>query len=229
MRLSLRKAAYSSMVPPISAGNPGSVYTNCETASVVLHLMQRRGRPIGGFRSPVSERMEDTSETPNLPRWLSEPAEKVPLAGATIRHRQLLERKGLAVIFSKTGPTSPDRAESGIAIADRNQSLNDCEDHRRRNPKQERSVCRLDRSQHPPFGAHHDVSIAERRVIHGGMVKCRSKVPKLSAHHEKDRPQVDLDHVRITACSIPGTVTSMPNSGLPVTTECVSTRCATCR
>jgi hypothetical protein len=32
VRLSLRKAACSSMAPPSSTGNPGSVYTNCETA-----------------------------------------------------------------------------------------------------------------------------------------------------------------------------------------------------
>jgi hypothetical protein len=32
VRLSSRKAACSSMAPPSSTGNPGSVYTNCETA-----------------------------------------------------------------------------------------------------------------------------------------------------------------------------------------------------
>ncbi len=32
VRLSLRKAAYSSVALPSSTGNPGSVYTNCETA-----------------------------------------------------------------------------------------------------------------------------------------------------------------------------------------------------
>src|ERR1700684_4585176 len=29
--------------PPDSTGSPGSVYTNCETASVALHLLSRRG------------------------------------------------------------------------------------------------------------------------------------------------------------------------------------------
>jgi hypothetical protein len=32
VRLSSRKAACSSMAPPSSTGNPGSVYINCETA-----------------------------------------------------------------------------------------------------------------------------------------------------------------------------------------------------
>ena len=32
VRLSLRKAACRSMAPPSFTGNPGSVYTNCETA-----------------------------------------------------------------------------------------------------------------------------------------------------------------------------------------------------
>src|SRR5580658_6038975 len=32
VRLSLRKAACSLMAPPSSTGNPGLVYTNCETA-----------------------------------------------------------------------------------------------------------------------------------------------------------------------------------------------------
>jgi hypothetical protein len=32
VRLSSRKAACSLMAPPSSTGNPGSVYTNCETA-----------------------------------------------------------------------------------------------------------------------------------------------------------------------------------------------------
>ena len=32
VRLSSRKAACSSMAPPTSTGNPGSIYTNCETA-----------------------------------------------------------------------------------------------------------------------------------------------------------------------------------------------------
>ena len=58
VRLSSRKAACSSMAPPSSTGNPGSVYTNCETASVPLHLMQGRGRrPIGGLSFPVPKRM----------------------------------------------------------------------------------------------------------------------------------------------------------------------------
>jgi hypothetical protein len=43
VRLSSRKGACSSMAPPRSTGNPGSVYTNCETASVALHLLSRRG------------------------------------------------------------------------------------------------------------------------------------------------------------------------------------------
>ena len=34
VRLSSRKVACSSAVPPTSTGNPGSVYTNCETARV---------------------------------------------------------------------------------------------------------------------------------------------------------------------------------------------------
>jgi hypothetical protein len=38
VRLSLRKAACSSMAPPSSTGNPGSVYTNCETALAVVEL-----------------------------------------------------------------------------------------------------------------------------------------------------------------------------------------------
>jgi hypothetical protein len=37
VRLSLRKAASSSMAPTSSTGNPGSVYTNCETA-LARHL-----------------------------------------------------------------------------------------------------------------------------------------------------------------------------------------------
>jgi hypothetical protein len=36
VRLSSRKAACSSMAPPSSTGNPGSVYTNCETAVEVV-------------------------------------------------------------------------------------------------------------------------------------------------------------------------------------------------
>ena len=36
VRLSLRKAACSSMAPPSSTGNPASVYTNCETAVEVV-------------------------------------------------------------------------------------------------------------------------------------------------------------------------------------------------
>jgi hypothetical protein len=33
------------------------------TTRVPLHLMQRRGRPLGGLSSPVPGRMEDTAET----------------------------------------------------------------------------------------------------------------------------------------------------------------------
>jgi hypothetical protein len=36
VRLSSRKAACSSMTPQSSTGNPGSVYTNCETALNVI-------------------------------------------------------------------------------------------------------------------------------------------------------------------------------------------------
>jgi hypothetical protein len=36
VRLSSRKAACSSMAPPSSTGNPGSVYTNCETAGATF-------------------------------------------------------------------------------------------------------------------------------------------------------------------------------------------------
>jgi hypothetical protein len=36
----LRKAACSSMAPPSSTGNPGSVYTNCETA--LIDFQRRR-------------------------------------------------------------------------------------------------------------------------------------------------------------------------------------------
>jgi hypothetical protein len=38
VRLSSRKAACSSMAPPSSTGNPGSVYTNCETAKHQLFV-----------------------------------------------------------------------------------------------------------------------------------------------------------------------------------------------
>jgi len=44
VRLSSRKAACSSMAPPSSTGNPGSVYTNCETA-VALRLITAK-RPL---------------------------------------------------------------------------------------------------------------------------------------------------------------------------------------
>jgi hypothetical protein len=44
VRLSLRKAACSSMAPPSSTGNPGPVYTNCETAvEVVTYIDTIRG------------------------------------------------------------------------------------------------------------------------------------------------------------------------------------------
>jgi putative endonuclease len=39
VRLSSRKAACSSMAPPSSTGNPGSVYTNCKTA-LALRLLE---------------------------------------------------------------------------------------------------------------------------------------------------------------------------------------------
>ena len=42
VRLSLRKAACSSMAPPSSTGNPGSVYTNCETALTVRFSIPSR-------------------------------------------------------------------------------------------------------------------------------------------------------------------------------------------
>jgi hypothetical protein len=44
VRLSLRKAAYSSMAPSRSTGNPGSDYTNCETAvEIVTYIDPIRG------------------------------------------------------------------------------------------------------------------------------------------------------------------------------------------
>jgi hypothetical protein len=49
VRLSSRKAACSSRAPPSSTGNPGSVYTNCETA-VALRLITAK-RPLKTMRN----------------------------------------------------------------------------------------------------------------------------------------------------------------------------------
>jgi hypothetical protein len=42
VRLSSRKVACSSVVPTTSTGNPGSVYTDCETAYAVISALRRR-------------------------------------------------------------------------------------------------------------------------------------------------------------------------------------------
>jgi hypothetical protein len=42
VRLSLRKAACSSMAPPSFTGNPGSVYANCETARLLKEKLHAR-------------------------------------------------------------------------------------------------------------------------------------------------------------------------------------------
>jgi hypothetical protein len=45
VRLSSRKAAYSSVAPTSSTGNPGSIYTNCETAYAANLFDRERQKP----------------------------------------------------------------------------------------------------------------------------------------------------------------------------------------
>jgi hypothetical protein len=54
VRLSSRKVACSSVVPPTSTGNPGPVYTNCETACAVISALRRRA--LAGRRNPAERR-----------------------------------------------------------------------------------------------------------------------------------------------------------------------------
>jgi hypothetical protein len=60
VRLSSRKAACSSMAPPGSTGNPGSVYTNCETA------IASSGEIIAPCGPPVA-RQESSSSSCTFP------------------------------------------------------------------------------------------------------------------------------------------------------------------
>jgi hypothetical protein len=54
VRLSSMKVASSSVVPPTSTGNPGSVYTNCETA---LAVMREGNQRSGQIAVPPSQDM----------------------------------------------------------------------------------------------------------------------------------------------------------------------------
>jgi len=66
VKMVFTEAACSSVATASSAGNQGSVVLSTpirEITLLPLHLMQRSGRPIGGLRSPVPGRMEDTAET----------------------------------------------------------------------------------------------------------------------------------------------------------------------
>src|SRR5277367_4090769 len=57
VRLSSRKAACCSVAPTSSTGNPGSVYTNCETANP-FHQPNRRG--IAMATATLIEQQEQT-------------------------------------------------------------------------------------------------------------------------------------------------------------------------
>jgi hypothetical protein len=54
VRLSSRKVACGSVVPTTSTGNPGSVYTNCETAYAVISALRRRA--LTGRRNAAERR-----------------------------------------------------------------------------------------------------------------------------------------------------------------------------
>ena len=54
VRLSLGKAACSSMAPPSSTGNPASVYTNCETALAAHARLLRRASLFSRKRANAS-------------------------------------------------------------------------------------------------------------------------------------------------------------------------------
>jgi hypothetical protein len=64
VRLSSRKAACSSMAPPSSTGNLGSVYTNCETAI----LAGAAGKLTSGPPGPPPEMRSRTAQGPAAAR-----------------------------------------------------------------------------------------------------------------------------------------------------------------
>ncbi len=68
VRLSSRKAACNSKAPPTSTGNPGSVFTNCETAVVTQKGWKPRMAGVGEFVTGIECGTGQRSSHPSLAR-----------------------------------------------------------------------------------------------------------------------------------------------------------------